>query len=240
MSFKSYNPHHRYKERAAHRMSSVMAYLAIMLIAGLIGFWMGKQYGAEQLISAQTKVASLMQTEKEQQDRITELSTVAQTANMRFEKLKETVESTTPIGKAKDLIQIINQELEKGANPDRIAFLIKSGRPPTGCVEPDIKRFVVATPLYKGPVSEVSIADNAIKIRANGFSAKGDKGQSEVWYDPERPIEVTFIYGDKRELKKGVMPLRKTIVVGNREYRFTIEAGAQSFAKVIFDSCNYP
>jgi hypothetical protein len=211
-----------------------------MLIAGLIGFWLGRQYGAEQLITAQAKVESLLQTEKEQQEKITELSALAQTANMRFEKLKENVKDATPIGKARDLIQIINQELDKGADPDRISYLIKSGRPPTGCVDPNTKRFVVSTPLYKGPKSEVEIANGVIKISATGLSAKGEAGKEEVWYDPQRPIESIFVYGEKEERKKGTMPLRKTIIVNDREYRFTIEPGAQSFAKVTYDSCNYP
>lgn len=240
MSFQSYNPHNRYRNRAAHRLSSFLAYLALMLIAGLIGFWLGKQYGAEKLITAQAKVETLLETEKQQQEQITELSTKVQATNMRFEKLKKNVESTTPIGKAKDLVQLINTELDKGADAERLSFIIKSGRPPTGCIDPETKHFVVATPLYKGPVSQVEIAGGAIKISAKGVSAKNDKGEKEVWYDPQRTITASFSYDDKKSNKKGVMPIRQSLIVGEREYRFTIESGAQSFAKVTFDSCNYP
>jgi hypothetical protein len=36
------------------------------------------------------------------------------------------------------------------------------------------------------------------------------------------------------------MPLQHSMVVQNREYRFTIDAGAKSFARITFDSCDYP
>ena len=44
----------------------------------------------------------------------------------------------------------------------------------------------------------------------------------------------------KTDNKAGIMPLHHSVVSGNREYRFTIEEGARSFAKVTFDSCDYP
>jgi len=40
--------------------------------------------------------------------------------------------------------------------------------------------------------------------------------------------------------KRGTLPLYHTAVIGDRQYRFTVSEGAQSFAKVTFDSCDYP
>lgn len=240
MSFKNYNPHQRYKERAAHRLSSALAYLAVILISILIGFWFGKQYAAEQLILAQTKLENLIQVEKDQQQQITELSTKAQTADMRYEQLKDSVEETAPNEAARGLISLINEQIKKGIKPERLSYLIKSGRPPTGCVEPETKRFVVATPLYEGPKPEVVLNEGEITISGKGVSATGDKGKSEVWFDPAREVSISFAYEGKTETKKGVLPLQKTLVSKDREYRFTIEKGAQSSAKVIYDSCAYP
>ena len=107
-------------------------------------------------------------------------------------------------------------------------------------MKPKNKRFVINTPAYSGPASLASVAEGKMKVGGKGISARNNKNQPEAWYDPSKRVEVFFVNGDKREVKKGVLPLRYSTVVGNREYRFTIERGARSFAKVIYDSCAYP
>ena len=42
------------------------------------------------------------------------------------------------------------------------------------------------------------------------------------------------------ETKEGNLPIYHSLVVGDKEYRFSIEEGVQSFAKITFDHCDYP
>ena len=58
--------------------------------------------------------------------------------------------------------------------------------------------------------------------------------------DPAQQVTVRFKNGEVAETKKGILPLRHSIIVNNREYRFTVEEGSRSFAKVVYDSCAYP
>ena len=93
MTLHNYNPHRRYKERAAQRMSSALGFLAFMLISILIGFWLGKQYGAEQLIVMKDTIA-LVESERDNlQEQLTQANADAQTANKRYEQLQEEVQS---------------------------------------------------------------------------------------------------------------------------------------------------
>ena len=240
MSLSSYNPHKRYKERAAQRFTSFLGLLALMLISILIGFWLGKQYGATQLITLKDEVISLTQERDILQDNATELSATAQTANKRYEQLQEEVESIIPKGPMQDIVTLVREQLKQGMDPERLSFVIRSARPPTGCVDPESKRFVINTPAYKGPKSIAFIADGVVEITGSGSSARNDKKMPEAWYDPAKKVAITFKYGEKTETKTGTLPLRYSIVSEDREYRFTIEAGARSFAKVIYDSCAYP
>ena len=130
--------------------------------------------------------------------------------------------------------------MDQGKDPDRLAFFIRSARPPTGCVDPDSKRFVISTQANNAPKSLVKIADGAVEISGNGISAKNEEGKAEAWYDPAQKVEIFFKHDEKIEKRKGVLPLRYAVVVKDREYRFTIEPGAKSFAKVTYDSCSYP
>lgn len=240
MSLSNYNPHTRYKQRTAQRMTSALGMLAVILVAILIGFWLGKQYGAEHLITLKDEVKSLTAERESLQENVTELSASAQTANKRYEQLQEEVASILPEGPMQDLVTLVREQLKQGMAPERLAFVVRSARPPTGCVDPQTKRFVVSTPAYKGPKSVAKIADGVVEVFGSGNSARNEKRQPEAWYDPAKRINVSFKYGDKIETKKGTMPLRYSVVVEDREYRFTIEPGARSFAKVTYDSCAYP
>lgn len=240
MSLSSYNPHTRYKERAAQRLSGLLGILAVILISILLGFWLGKQFGAANAISLKSEVKTLTTERDTLQDKVTELSATTQTANKRYEQLQEKVESILPAGPMQDLVTLVREQLDQGMNAERLSFVIRSARPPTGCTEPKSKRFVIDTPTYNGPTSFASVADGAIKVTGNGQSAKNKQNLPEAWYDPSKAVNVTITHGDKREVKEGVLPIRYSTVLGNREYRFTIEAGARSFAKVVYDSCAYP
>lgn len=240
MSLNNYNPHHRYKERSAQRMASMLGILAVIMISVLIGFWLGKQYGAVHLITLKDEVVTLTDERDLLQDNVTELSATAQTANKRYEQLQEEVESIIPKGPMQDLVTLVRDQLKQGMDPERLSFVIRSARPPSGCKDPDTKRFVVSTPAYKGPRSEALIAEGAISVSGSGSSARNNKDLPEAWYDPAKKVELTFSYNNKTETKKGVLPLRYSVVLEDREYRFTVEAGARSFAKATFDSCAYP
>lgn len=240
MGFKSYNPNERYKARAANRFASLLAYLAVILVSCLLGFWLGKQFAAEELIMVSSKIKTLEQTVSEQSEKITELGAVAETSTIQYKQLQERVSDEKPEGEALALLNLIQRQLDKGMDAKRVQYLIKSGRPPTDCKEPKIKRFVAATPLYKGPKSVMSIEDGLVTINGQGVSAKNKEGKEEVWYDPTRGVDISFFFEGKTVKRKGVMPLYKTIITGDREYRFTVEPGAQSFIKVTYDSCAYP
>lgn len=240
MSLRNYNPHTRYKEKAAQRMASTLGILAVMIVSILIGFWFGKQFGAEQLIKFKDENIALTQERDILRDKMTEITATAQTSNKRYEQLQEEVESILPEGPMQDIVTLVREQLDQGMNPERLSFVIRSARPPTGCVDPENKRFVISTPAYKGPESAAQIADGAVKITGSGASARNDKGKPEAWYDPSKSVTVIFEHNGKKEKKRSTLPIKYSVVVADREYRFTIEPGAKSFAKVTYDSCSYP
>jgi hypothetical protein len=194
----------------------------------------------ERAISLGDQVESLTKERNLLQGNVTELRAEAQTANTRYEQIKAEYNSVMPEGPMQDITTLVRQQLDQGMAPERLSFVIKSARPPTDCTDPETKRFVVSTPSYTGPASSASVADGAVIIKAKGASASNKAGQPEAWFDPAQNVEVTFTSVNGNEVKKGMFPIRHSVVAGNREYRFTVEEGAKSFAKVTFDSCAYP
>lgn len=240
MRLNSYNPDARYKERAAQRFAGFLRFLAVVIISILIGFWFGKQYGAEQLIVFKDKVKALSNERDLLQENVAELGAQAQTAETRFQQLQDQVDSIIPKGPMQDIATLVREQLEQGMDPERLSFVIRSARPPSNCSEPDVKRFVLSTPANKGPASKVLIADGSIVVEGVGKSARNEKGQPEAWYDPAQSVKIIFNHDGTKDIKRGTLPIRYSVVSGDREYRFTIESGARSFAKVVYDSCDYP
>ncbi|MCF8496768.1 MAG: hypothetical protein K9G62_08930, partial [Alphaproteobacteria bacterium] len=157
-----------------------------------------------------------------------------------LEQFQETYRRVIPEGPMQSLVDLVRKQLDEGMDPARLTFAIRSARPPQNCSDPESKRLVISTPAYKGPPSQIGIAEGAIVITGAGVSATNSTGAPEAWYDPSRKVSISFTAGGKTETETGVMPLRHSVVAGGREYRLTIEEGARSFAKVTFDSCDYP
>ncbi|MCB1562164.1 MAG: hypothetical protein KDJ75_01180 [Alphaproteobacteria bacterium] len=241
MSLAYYNPQERYRKRAAERIAGFAVVFCVLGLSVGLGFWFGKENAAQENSAMHHKVTDLEERLEQANSALTELRAREKTATARLERLQRTMQETVPEGPVEDLLALVRKQLEEGRDPERLAFLIRSARPPRNCVEPQTVRFVVSTPAYKGPDSAVTVADGTLTIKASGASARNEKGQAEAWYDPSKEVTLEFLRaGGEKDTKKGGMPLQHSMVVDGREYRFTVSEGARSFAKVTFDSCDYP
>lgn len=222
-------------------MAGFVMVVAVMAVSGFIGFVIGHESAVGQKNILEQRVKALEAERAELQDSVTALGAEAATAAMRLEDLQETFEEAVPAGPVEGLISLVRKQVEEGMDPERMAFLIRSARPPRNCTEPVAESFVVSTPAYEGPEGQADIADGAILIKGSGSSARNEKGENEAWYDSGKPVDLVFTIGGDKVLKKsGAMPIYQTIIHGDKEYRFTVSEGARSFAKVTYDSCDYP
>jgi hypothetical protein len=241
MSLSSYDPYNRYRQRSLQRMAGFGVMLLVMFAAGAMGFFLGRQHVFKDEMVMTSQVETLTEEKKALEDVVTQLKAESLTATMRYQELQKTYSETIPAGPVQDLITLVRKQIDDGMDPERLAYLIRSARPPRNCAEPDTQRFVVLTPAYKGPESKTSIAEGAITISASGASARNAKSEPEAWFDPSQSVTVNFVMKDgSKQTKKGIMPLYQSVILGDKEYRFTVTEGARSFAKVTFDSCDYP
>jgi hypothetical protein len=236
-----YNPHDRYRRRKANQITSIVISLCVVGFIFGFGYVMGKQFGAQDAIVLRKDVEELRGlTETLEREKIESLAE-AKTANIRYEQLQETYADITSNGDLKEMVDMLRSQLESGMDSRRLKFVIRSARPPQNCSDPETKRFVLSTPAYDGAANVITLADGFLKITGAGESAKNKSGKPEAWYDPAKRVSLQFsVPGKEQDVRKGVMPLQHSMVVQNREYRFTIDAGAKSFARITFDSCDYP
>lgn len=240
MVLHSYNPSSRYRQKRFQTLSRFFKWTFVIVIAGIAGFWIGQQNAIQKDIQLKEEVIGLRQEREVLNQTLMDITAQANIAKKRYNDLKQEFENTIPDGEMRDLLALLKSQLESGMKAERLKFAIQSARPPTDCSDSDVKSFFIVTPHYQGERNYVVINDADIRVQGNGLSAKNDKGQPEAWYDPAKEVTIDFIYNQKKESKSGVLPIQHSIVLDGREYRFNIEPGAKSYAKVIYDSCAYP
>lgn len=242
MTLGRYNPRSRYRERAARRTHMMM--LTLLGVAALIGFgfWAGRQHVAFQVESLKKEAQSARSDAKKMQDELVKVRAESQTANSRLEQLQSQYQQELPEqGPLRALVDLVRQQLAEGMPPERLAFLIKSARPPRNCTDPSSKRFMVKTPAYSGPDSAAAIGEGAVSISGIGSASRNKDGALEAWFDPSQQVTVSFkVSGGETEKKTAVLPFQHSLIASGREYRFTLSEGEKSFIKVTFDSCDYP
>ena len=147
-------------------------------------------------------------------------------------------------GPLKDIVRQIRGQLDAGVAPDRLATLIRTLNPPKNCSDLETRRFIVETPKNKGLDHSMILAEGAIVIRAVGDAAKSRTGEDEAWFDPMRPVTLTFesrgAPPESAVTRQSILPISQVMVVDNREYRMTFSEGAKSFLKVAYERCDYP
>jgi hypothetical protein len=241
MRMSSYSLQDRYRKRSNERLAGLAVVMGILFLSFGTGFWIGQIASRQSVSFLKSENVRLTQERDELQNSITGLRAETQTALARYSQLQKTYEEVLPEGPLRDLTQMLKTQLDEGRDPERLAFLIRSARPPKNCTEPEIKRFVATTPAYSGPESAIALADGALIIKGSGISAMNASGKPEAWFDPSQKVTLTFTgEGGVAEEKVGILPMNHSVVVANREYRLTISEGARSFIKVTFDSCDYP
>lgn len=238
----AYNPRRRYEERARRKSTALYTTIALIAAAFTIGLWIGREYAAAQLKSNKSQIERLEEQLQKIEESTTTLRGDAQASQLRLEQMQLEMAAKFPDeGPLRPLIDLTRKQLDAGIAPERLEFVIRSARPPRNCTDPQNKRFVVMTPAYKGPDTEVSVGDAGILLAARGMSSINAASQPEAWFDPAKPVTITFkTLEGQSEVKTGTLPMQHTIVAGGREYRFTISEGEKSFAKITFDSCEYP
>ena len=230
-----------HRRQAAERRRRVMVALFLVLFLCGLSYWWGGEMVRSSEVAYKQDALQLQRERKQLEETITTLKSEVQSTQVRYQQLEARYQEEVPQGEFRKLAELVKLQLKNGIKAQRLAFVIESARPPRNCGEPAAKRFVVKTPVYSGPHGTVSFANGAITVTGDGTSAVSAAGKEEAWFDPGKPVKITFIeIGGKETVKEGLLPIQHSMVQGNKEYRFTIAAGERSFITVTSDNCDYP
>lgn len=217
--------------------------LGLILAAGIYSYRIGTQLAEREVVKAEEQVAALEQEVDGLQQQSAALATDLARAREAIAAWEARYQREVPTGFVREMMQLVQQKLEAGADEERLAFLVSAADKPQVCDEqPETKRFIVTTELQEGGANDaVSFDDRAITVTARGQAARNASGDLEAWYDAEKPVSLTFTQlGGKTVTAEGTLPLHHSVVSGDNEYRFTALPGARGFLTVTADRCDYP
>ena len=216
--------------------------LTLLLTAGLFAYETGQIAARMPMTKLEKQVAELNQTLASLQQENAQLAASAEAARQSEAQWQTRYQAEVPTGQSKKLFEILRERMAAGVETKRLAFVIESTGNIRKCdKKPVTKRFLVKTPLYRGANDSVTFGGEAITVTAKGDNAATTDGRAEAWFDPAKPVTVHFAeIGGRTTERTGALPLHHSVVVGDKEYRFTILPGPQGFVKVSGERCNFP
>ncbi|GAB4353357.1 MAG: hypothetical protein Kow00114_02570 [Kiloniellaceae bacterium] len=217
--------------------------LLLVVAAGAWAYRGGAQLAEREVVQRDERIAQLTAEVQGLQQQSAALALDLAKAREAIAAWQARYETEVPTGFVREMMVLVQQKLEAGADEERLAFLVSAADKPRECDgQPETKRFIVTTELQTGGANDaVSFGERAITVTAVGAAARDANGNLEAWFDPQKPINVTFTQlGGKTVTAEGTLPLHHSVVSGDDEYRFTVLPGARGFLTVTADRCDYP
>lgn len=216
----------------------------VVVLFGFYAYRTGTELAKIELQRLNGKVAEMNSTIQLLHAENEQLETVAELAQQQAKDLERRYAADVPSGPAKPLYDLLLLRLKEGVNPDRLDFVIRAATNPRVCdAEAESKRFIVAIPgATASKDTSVSFAGKTITVSAAGNASVDSAGQAKSWFDPAQPIAVTIlVVGGETANANGVLPVHKTLVLGDSEYRFSVLPNEnRGFVTVTAQRCNYP
>lgn len=207
----------------------VIAFLVTVIGCSYFAFDTGQEIALRSMVYSKEKID--LQTTELEKMRL-ELGNTEAALN-KMQKL-------LPNAEIQNLLLVITQKAANGIKPDRMATVITGMSKDAQCSEqPMTKRFVISTPVSQQADSAVSFYRGLVTVAGKGSPTLNEDGNPEAWFDPAKQVTATFtLPGGEAQKATGILPLYHSVIVTDKEYRFTIISGRQSFADITVISCN--
>ena len=240
MSFILRSHHDRYRQRARDSFFRTLLVCGLLAVTLICGYMIGQQ--RQKLALDQTKIVlrDVRERADHSESAMTSLRSKNETLTIELQQLKNTYQNQIPQGDLLSVMNLVQEQLDKGMGVERISQIIRAARPPQNCSAPISKRFILSTPAYEGPESKITFAEGAITVSGNGESSINTSSAKEAWFDAGKKVKITFTQpGGMQEIKEGILPIHHSIIRNDKEYRFSVSEGPRSFVVVTSDSCDY-
>lgn len=228
----------RQRERSKRFWTGLFKFAVFLGIIGATAYYSyeaGTQLAAQEIADLKAEITDLSETTQSEQARAARLETELTEARQTAEDFRLRYEEVAP-QEVQEVLAEVREKMSAGLSPDRLAFVVSQAHPPRNCTEAETRRFIAKTENYDGANTWVRF-DDLVTVSGTGQAANQGR---EQWFDPAEPVTVTFTpLGGETEQISGQLPLQHSMVVKDKEYRFTAAPGARGFIEITADWCDY-
>lgn len=237
-----------YEERARRRRGRRWALLRWVLVLSAIGaiavfaYESGRSLAEAETAALREEMADLTASLEDSQKQRARLEVDLAEAEQARSQSETRYQETRPQGPLARVLSLVQDKLDEGITEDRLATVIAEVTNVRECDEESVtKRFLVKTALTGAENNEVRFVDGLLTVTAEGESALDGSGRPEAWFDVEKPVTLRLSLKDGESTEAtGVLPLTRSVLLGDREHVFTVTAGRRGFVEVSAKSCSYP
>lgn len=234
--------------RAEKRRRRLRVLRFFLVLGGLVALGAAAYQSGAELV--RVEVAGLREEIRRQaatitglNGRIAELESARQAALSREAETNARYQREVPSGPGAELYKLVQTRIQEGIPAERIAFVIRQASAGDKCDnQPVSRRFQLRTAASRGAAPSVAFDNSTVLVTGEGEAATNDQGAQHAWFDPAKPVKLTFtLLGGARSEVEGKLPLFHSVVRGNSELRFSVtEADLRGFVTVTADRCAYP
>jgi len=236
-----YDSDRRYRRRFWGGVIRLLAFMGALVVTGMVAFAWGQGDLESNVRGYQQEIFDLEKRQDALEQENANLLVAAEKAKLAVEEWRKRYDADVPTGERRRLLDLATERLEAGVDAERIAFFIQAADAPRECEGVETKRFLVRTPLYNGANTSVSFANEAILVSGTGQSAETEAGLPQAWYDPAKPVNLTFTRIDGEVFQvENMLPIQKSVLHAGVEHRFIVRAGARGFVQVAAERCAAP
>ena len=226
-----------FETQERYRRREMRGWFALLFRVAIVGgtLWFGWVWGkAEQ--SSQQAEANLVIYENNVQ--IRELSNEVQSLQRSLAETKAAGTAKSVTGeKNVALRRIIAKKIATGVKPEQIIASMQGLGNPVNCRVIARQDVAVATPLYAGPESKITLFDGGLKLHVEGSAGK--KAQRDTpWFDPSQPVRVRQVFLGSQKIDAGVVPMETIIPTEDWILKLRFEkASLHGYVTSIISSC---
>jgi hypothetical protein len=232
----------RRRRRVRWRVFRWLLVLGFITAAGALAYETGARVAQRTVTDLDDQIRSLTLKVDELETR-----SQAQTAQIaaeaaRADEWQQRYRQDVPVGEVKQLFEAVQAKLGQGVTAERLRFVVEQIERRRACEQgPQVKRVLVRTPLADGTERLAAFANGSMTLSLSGASARDAAGNPQAWFDPSQPVTVRLArLGGKSLDATGALPLHRSMVDGDREYRLNIVAAPRGFAQVTLERCRFP
>ena len=227
-----------FETREKYRRKEVQGYMSwfTRLSTLALALWLGWQWGSLEQRRLQAD-ADLALFESSQQVQSLNNDKERLQHELRELQAEQLAQSLTVDSQNSKLTRLVKGQIARGTKMEQIYQALQGIGKPVNCRVIEKTSVAVATELYSGIESNLTLFDGGLRLHIEGQpQAQGSK--NDPWFDPSRPISIRHVYLGSQKVITGPLPLRTVLPAEDWLLLVDVDnSGLQGYVSLTVKNC---